>query len=36
MEDEFIRPLTQAIRMSRKQLAYDLVKLPVFAAESAE
>ena len=36
LEDEFIRPLTQAIRMSRKQTAYDLVKLPVFAAESAE
>ncbi|RUO78806.1 hypothetical protein CWI84_10570 [Idiomarina tyrosinivorans] len=36
LEDEFIRPLTTAIRMSRKQTAYDLVKLPVFAAESAE
>lgn len=36
LEDEFLNPLTTAIRMSRKQTAYDLVKLPVFAAESAE
>jgi hypothetical protein len=36
LEDEYLNPLTTAIRMSRKQTAFDLVKLPVFAAESAE
>jgi hypothetical protein len=36
LEDEYLNPLTNAIRMSRKQTAFDLVKLPVFAAESAE
>ncbi|RUO35367.1 DUF3450 domain-containing protein [Aliidiomarina sanyensis] len=36
VEDSFLSPLTQAIRMSRRQTAYDVVRLPIFAAESAE
>lgn len=36
LEDEFLSPLTTAIRMARKQVPNDLVKLPIFAAESAE
>lgn len=36
LDDEFLSPLTTAIRMARKQTANDLVKLPIFAAESAE
>ncbi|EKE82853.1 DUF3450 domain-containing protein [Idiomarina xiamenensis] len=36
LEDEYLGPLTTAIRMSRKQTAYDVVKLPIFAAENAE
>jgi len=34
--DEFLRPITLAIRMARKQTAFDLVKLPITAAESAK
>lgn len=34
--DEYLRPITQAIRMARKQAAFDLIKLPVVAAESAQ
>ena len=30
--DEYLKPITDAIRMQRKQLPIDLVKLPVFAA----
>ncbi|WP_440873819.1 DUF3450 domain-containing protein [Thalassotalea sp. PLHSN55] len=30
--DEYLKPTTDAIRMARKQLSPDLVKLPVFAA----
>lgn len=30
--DEYLRPVTDAIRMARKQLPMDLTKLPVFAA----
>lgn len=30
--DEYIKPITDAIRMARKQLPMDLTKLPVFAA----
>ncbi len=33
LSDEFVRPVTQAIRMARKQTAPDLIKLPVPAAE---
>ncbi|TRW50126.1 DUF3450 domain-containing protein [Aliidiomarina halalkaliphila] len=36
VEDSFLSPLTQAIRMSRRQTAYDVVRLPIFAAETAE
>lgn len=36
LEDSFLSPLTQAIRMSRRQTAYDVVRLPIFAAENAE
>ncbi|CUS49461.1 MAG: protein of unknown function DUF3450 [Idiomarinaceae bacterium HL-53] len=35
-DDSFLSPLTQAIRMSRRQTAFDIVRLPVFAAENAE
>jgi hypothetical protein len=34
--DEYLNPITQAIRMARKQAAVDLIKLPVKAAESAQ
>ena len=30
--DEFLKPVTDAVRMARKQLPLDLAKLPVFAA----
>jgi hypothetical protein len=30
--DEFLKPITDSIRMARKQLPMDLTKLPVFAA----
>lgn len=30
--DEYLKPITDAIRMARKQLPMDLTKLPVFAA----
>jgi hypothetical protein len=30
--DEYIKPITDSIRMARKQLPMDLTKLPVFAA----
>lgn len=36
LDDEFLRPTTLAIRMARKQTAFDLVKLPIKAAESAK
>src|SRR5690554_5738825 len=36
VDDSFLSPLTQAIRMSRRQTAYDVVRLPIFAAENAE
>lgn len=36
LEDQFLSPLTNAIRMARKQTANDLVRLPIFAAERAE
>lgn len=36
VEDNFLSPLTQAIRMSRRQTAFDVVRLPIFAAENAE
>lgn len=36
LEDEYLAPLTKAIRMARKQTAPDLLKLPVEAAERAE
>ncbi|MCC5855472.1 MAG: DUF3450 domain-containing protein [Idiomarina sp.] len=36
VEDSFLSPLTQAIRMSRRQTAFDVVRLPVSAAENAE
>ncbi|NMP17566.1 DUF3450 domain-containing protein [Thalassotalea sp. Y01] len=32
LEDEYLSPITKAIRMARKQSAPDLVKLPVYAA----
>lgn len=34
--DEYLSSVTKAIRMARKQLAPDLIKLPVFAAEVAK
>lgn len=34
--DDYLRPITQAIRMARKQVAFDLVRLPVAAAETAK
>ena len=34
--DEFIRSVTTAIRMARKQAPFDLVKLPIQAAESVK
>ncbi|AWB68098.1 hypothetical protein C2869_17455 [Saccharobesus litoralis] len=34
--DEYIKPIRQVIRMARKQVAPDLLKVPVFAAESAQ
>lgn len=34
--DEYIKPVTKVIRMAKKQVAPDLIKVPVFAAESAE
>lgn len=34
--DEFVRPVTTAIRMARKQAPFDLVKLPIQAAGSAK
>ncbi|NTS75269.1 DUF3450 domain-containing protein [Catenovulum sp. SM1970] len=34
--DEYIKPIKHAIRMARKQVAPDLIKLPIFAAESAQ
>ncbi|RCU49406.1 DUF3450 domain-containing protein [Corallincola holothuriorum] len=34
--DEYLNPITQAIRMARKQAAVDLIKLPVKAAESGK
>ena len=30
--DEYLKPITDAIRMARKQLSPDLAKLPIFAA----
>lgn len=36
LEDEYLAPLTKAIRMARKQTAPDLLKLPIYAAERAE
>lgn len=33
LNEEYLRPVTQAIRMARKQTAPDLIKLPVAAAE---
>ena len=30
--DEYLKPVTDAVRMARKQLPLDLAKLPVFAA----
>jgi hypothetical protein len=30
--EEYIKPITDAVRMARKQLPMDLVKLPIFAA----
>lgn len=36
VDDSFLSPLTQAIRMSRRQTAFDIVRLPVFAAENAQ
>ncbi|MEI6894287.1 MAG: DUF3450 domain-containing protein [Colwellia sp.] len=32
LDDEYLKPITDAIRMARKQLPIDLTKLPVFAA----
>jgi len=32
LEDEYLKPVTDAIRMARKQLPLDMTKLPVFAA----
>ncbi|WP_111979949.1 DUF3450 domain-containing protein [Algibacillus agarilyticus] len=34
--DEYIKPIREVIRMARKQVAPDLIKLPIFAAESAQ
>jgi len=31
--DEYISPITDLIRMARKQKAYDIVSLPIFGAE---
>ncbi|QDP00637.1 DUF3450 domain-containing protein [Thalassotalea sp. PS06] len=36
LEDEYLSPITKAIRMARKQTAPDLVKLPVYAAGAGE
>ncbi|MCM2679822.1 DUF3450 domain-containing protein [Echinimonas agarilytica] len=36
LDDEFIRPITTAIRMARKQAPFDLVKLPIQAAENVQ
>lgn len=36
LDNEFLSPLTEAIRMARQQTAYDVVRLPIFAAENAE
>lgn len=36
LDASYIRPITEAIRMARKQTAYDLIKLPIQAAGSAE
>jgi len=30
--DEYLKPITDAVRMARKQLPMDLTKLPIFAA----
>jgi len=32
LDDEFLKPITDTIRMARKQLPMDLTKLPIFAA----
>ncbi|MDG1751247.1 MAG: DUF3450 domain-containing protein [Thalassotalea sp.] len=32
LDDEYLKPITDGIRMARKQLPLDLTKLPVFAA----
>ncbi|KGK00933.1 hypothetical protein ND16A_3135 [Thalassotalea sp. ND16A] len=34
--DEYLSPITKAIRMARKQTAPDLIKLPVYAAGAGE
>lgn len=34
--DEYLNPITKAIRMARKQTAPDLIKLPVYAAGAGE
>ncbi|MBD1388419.1 DUF3450 domain-containing protein [Neiella sp. HB171785] len=34
--DEYLRPITTAIRMARKQAPFDLVTLPISAAETAK
>ncbi|WP_017444664.1 DUF3450 domain-containing protein [Gayadomonas joobiniege] len=34
--DEYNKPVTKIIRMAKKQVAPDLIEVPVFAAESAE
>lgn len=36
LDGEYVRPITQAIRMARKQTAFDLIKLPIPAAGSAK
>ena len=33
--DEYLKPIRQVIRMARKQVAPDLIQLPIFPAESA-
>lgn len=34
--DEYLNPITKAVRMARKQTAPDLIKLPVYAAGAGE
>jgi hypothetical protein len=36
LNDEYLKPVKKVIRMAKKQVAPDLIQVPVFASESAE